>query len=359
MHIGLVIYGDLNIVSGGYLYDRQLVNYWRANGHQVTIFALPWRNYWRHLTDNFSYSWYQKLLAASVDVLIQDELNHPSLVGLNLFLRHRAQFPLVSLVHLLRSTEPHARWANSMYWQIEHYYLRQMDGFIHNSFDTFQKVRSLCQCEKPDVIAYPGRDHWSLTITDTDIKKRAAGNGCLRILYVGNFIARKGLHVLLSALVDLEPASWHLTAIGRRDLEPGYVRQIEKTIENSGLKDQVTLIGPRPFAEMPAFFRSHQLFVMPSLYEPFGIVYLEAMGAGLPIIASTAGASRELIEPGQNGFLVTPGATEEIFEFVHKFNQDRTLLAEMGISARAFYEQHPTWAETGAKITAFLEGLTG
>lgn len=357
MRIGLVIYGDLNVVSGGYLYDRQLVAYWRSQGHQVTIFSLPWRGYGRHLTDNFNTNWSRKLHQAQIDILIQDELAHPSLVGVNWFLQRQARFPLISLNHLLRSTEPHPRWKNILFCKLERRYLRQVDGFIHNSVATAEATKTLCQCEKPAVVAYPGRDHWSLALSEGEIKHRAAEHSRLQILYVGNYIVRKGLHVLLAALAKLDPTSWHLTAVGRRDLEPTYVRQLEKTIEKLGLQAQVSLTGPRPYADMPSIFQAHQLFVMPSLYEPFGIVYLEAMGAGLPVIAATAGAGRELINHGENGFLVTPGSTAEISEYVQKLSQDRALLAEMGIAAQARYERHPTWTETAAQITTFLEGM--
>ncbi|HET9913419.1 MAG TPA: hypothetical protein VFQ13_16105, partial [Anaerolineales bacterium] len=53
MKIGFVIYGSLDTLSGGYLYDRKLVEYLRAQGDTVEIISLPWRNYAAHLTDNF------------------------------------------------------------------------------------------------------------------------------------------------------------------------------------------------------------------------------------------------------------------------------------------------------------------
>ena len=70
MHIGLVIYGDLELISGGYLYDKQLVEYWRTNGHQVTIFSRPWRSYWRHFNDNLNASWRRELLEADIDIFV-------------------------------------------------------------------------------------------------------------------------------------------------------------------------------------------------------------------------------------------------------------------------------------------------
>ena len=72
MKIGLLIYGSLDTVSGGYLYDRKLVEYLRAQGDTVEIISLPWRNYAAHLMDNFRFR-----LPPGLDLLIEDELNHP------------------------------------------------------------------------------------------------------------------------------------------------------------------------------------------------------------------------------------------------------------------------------------------
>ena len=357
MHIGLVIYGDLELISGGYLYDKQLVEYWRTNGHQVTIFSRPWRSYWRHSSDNLNPSWRRELLEADIDILVQDELNHPSLIGLNRALKREAQYPIVSLVHLLRCTEPHPPIANRFYRAVEKRYLGQMDGLILNSFDTADAVNTLASSTIPQIVAYPGRDHWSLNITKDEIERRASQSGPLKILYVGNYIKRKGLLVLIEALSQLDPAAWQLTAIGRQDLEPEYAKQIEKLVENNRLNSQIDLIGPTPFEQIPTYFESHQLFVMPSFYEPFGIVYVEAMGAGLPIIESTAGAGRELVTEGENGYLVQAGDSEAIAHQIHQLSTNRGLLAQMGVNGRRQYEQHPTWGETSEKITGFLKSL--
>ena len=83
MRVGLVIYGGLETVSGGYLYDRMLVRHLRARGDSVEIVSLPWRDYARHLGDNLSAALYRRLRDGAWDVLLQDELNHPSLVAVN------------------------------------------------------------------------------------------------------------------------------------------------------------------------------------------------------------------------------------------------------------------------------------
>src|SRR5215510_14249852 len=107
MKIGFVIYGSLNMVSGGYLYDRKLAEYLREQDDTVEIISLPWRNYAAHLTDNFRFR-----LPPNLDVLIQDELNHPSLIGAN---AGKHPYPVISLVHHLRCSELRPQWQNTLF----------------------------------------------------------------------------------------------------------------------------------------------------------------------------------------------------------------------------------------------------
>ena len=115
MRAGLIIYGSLDTLSGGYLYDRMLVRALMADGWKVEIFALPWRDYAQHLGDNVSQEWREWLRTAAVDVMIQDELNHPSLVWVNRSLAGRVPYRTVSLVHHLRCSEDHPAVLRRLY----------------------------------------------------------------------------------------------------------------------------------------------------------------------------------------------------------------------------------------------------
>ena len=89
MHLALVIYGSLDTVSGGYLYDRMLVQHLREQGDEVEIVSLPWRNYAVHLTQNFApqlRNW------RGYDAILQDELNHPSLFIANRIIKRSPGF---------------------------------------------------------------------------------------------------------------------------------------------------------------------------------------------------------------------------------------------------------------------------
>ena len=140
MRVGLVIYGSLDTISGGYLYDRKLVEHLRRAGDQVDVIALPWRNYAHHLTDNLSPKLYRQLRALPVDVLLQDELNHPSLFWLNRRLRGQVDYSILAIVHHLRCHEAHSTWLNLFYRWIERQYLASVDGFIVNSQTTHAAV---------------------------------------------------------------------------------------------------------------------------------------------------------------------------------------------------------------------------
>src|SRR5512133_273198 len=133
MKIGFVIYGSLDTLSGGYLYDRKLVEYLRTQGDTVEIISMPpgmtgrsdWRNYAAHLGDNFTFR-----LPTGLDILIQDELNHPSLIAAN---AGKHPYPIISLVHHLRCSELRPKWQNRFYRLVEKAYLNSIDGFIFNS----------------------------------------------------------------------------------------------------------------------------------------------------------------------------------------------------------------------------------
>ncbi len=193
MKIGLIIYGSLETVSGGYLYDRKLVEYLRGQGDTVEIISLPWRNYASHLTDNLHFRLPTPSVIATFgkqspnnqpfDVLIQDELNHPSLIWAN---RGKHPYPIVSLVHHLRCSELRPKWQNDLYRIFERKYLQSVDGFIFNSKTTQGVVHGMIGDGKPSIVAYPPTDRFSdKVISEEEILKAGKNRR------IANFVFRK------------------------------------------------------------------------------------------------------------------------------------------------------------------------
>lgn len=362
MRVGLLIFGDINTRSGGYLYDRQLIAYLRAQGDTVEILSLAQSSYVNNLRCG---SIPAELAEAELDILIQDELVYPRMFNINPKLKTRLSCPVVALVHLLDSSRPQrtirryaARWA-------ERRYLRSVDGLILNSRHTRQLVCELLQGEiPPHVIAVPAADHQVPTRAEASMAETPGaevaekGSGCktpeLNILYVGNVIRQKGLHVLLEALEHMQRSHFRLTIAGRLDMEPAYVKRICTTIRRKKLGHMVRFAGSLNSSALSSCYQKHDVLVLPSVNEAYGIVYIEAQRFGLPIIGTLAGGAREIIQPGTNGYLIEPGDSNALAGFLTLLHNDRAHLNMLGANAQNYYLQHPRWNDSCGIIRAFL-----
>ena len=347
MKIGLVIYGSLDTVSGGYLYDRKLVEYLRGQGDTVEIISLPCRNYASHLMDNFHFR-----LPLDLDLLIQDELNHPSLIFSN---RPPHPYPVISLVHHLRCSELRPKWQNDFYRIVEKKYLLSVDGFIFNSNTTKSVARGLIGDDKPDIVAYPPTDRFGVGITETEIRERAGGEE-LRILFLGNVTYRKGLHTLLKALKDIR-SKVRVEVVGGSTSEPEYAYEMERYVLIHGMSSRVKFHGTLDNEPLIQIYRQAHVMVVPSNYEGFGIVYLEGMGFGLPAIGTTAGAAGEIITHGENGYLIEPDDEVTLASILNKLSSDRELLWRLSLNALKRYRSQPKWDETANRIRDYLSGM--
>jgi glycosyltransferase involved in cell wall biosynthesis len=346
MKLGLLIYGSLEALSGGYLYDRKLVEFLREQGDTVEIISLPWRNYASHLGDNLHLR-----LPPGLDLLIQDELNHPSLLAAN---RRPHPYPIISLVHHLRASEIHPAWQNQVYRVIEKSYLNSVDGFIFNSNTTKIVVHSLIGKDQPFVIAYPPTDRFKQVVRASEIVARAASPGALRVIFLGNVIPRKGLHTLIEAL-SVQQSAVRLEVVGSLTSAPAYAREVQQRALDAGLRAKVQFHGALDQDELVGLLKSSHLMVVPSSYEGFGIVYLEGMAFGLPAIGSTSGAAREIIRDGKTGYLVPANDPASLAERLAELANDRQLLTRMSLFALERFQDQPTWDETAGAIRIFLQ----
>jgi glycosyltransferase involved in cell wall biosynthesis len=354
MRIGLVIYGSLDSLSGGYLYDRKLVTHLRDQGDHVEIISLLWRAYVPHLLDNFSKSLSKRLQALSIDVLIQDELNHPSLAWLNA--RLNLSYPVISLVHHLRCNEMRPVWQNSIYRWVEHRYLESVDGFIFNSATTFLAVDNVSKIDKRSwVIATPGGDRFNPEIGSTRIKSRSHSLGPLRLIFLGNIIPRKGLHTLIAALGKIPKGACILTVIGDTSVNPAYTRTILRQVSRLDLKDTVHFHEALEDKALEKLLSDSHVLVVPSSYEGFGIVYLEAMSFGLPVIGTTLGAASEIITPGDSGYLIEPVDSASLADILQKLHKNRDLLTSLSLSALKRFHLFPGWEQSMGRVRKFLK----
>ena len=361
MKLGFVIYGSLDMLSGGYLYDRKLVEYLRTQGDTVDVISLPWRNFAAHLTDNLWFRIWspgacsrkfrqQAVGLQKFDIIIQDELNHPSLILAN---AGKHPCPVVSLVHHLRCSELRPKWQNDLYRLVEKKYLQSVDGFIFNSQTTKSAIDDLMVSAKPSIVAYPPTDRFGDVISEDKIKERVNSRE-LRILFLGNVIERKGLHTLLEAFFILHPSVFSLDIVGSLITDTAYAQALQKQVVVNGLSSFVRFHGALDNDPLKGMLKQAHVLVVPSSYEGFGIVYLEGMAFGLPAIGTTAGAASEIIADSETGYLIAPDDAKTLAARLALLANDRDLLARMSVNALRRYEAQPKWEQTAGQIREFL-----
>jgi glycosyltransferase involved in cell wall biosynthesis len=357
MRVGLLIYGSIDTISGGYLYDRKLVSHLNAQRDYVEIISLPWRGYGLNLLDNFSSRLRQRLEDLQIDVLIQDELSHPSLALLNHDLR--ISYPITALVHHLRCKESRPTWKNSLYRLVEGHYLDSVDAFIFNSQTTRRSVDQVSQIGKrPYVIATPAGDRFDPQIDFARIRIRANQHGPLRLVFIGNLTPRKGLHTLIDALAWLPAGSCQLDVVGETRINPLYWRRMLCRVARHKLNDTVRFHSALEDEDLETLLVDSHILVVPSSYEGFGIVYLEAMSFGLPAIGTTQGAAGEIIIPGENGYLIEPGDSQFLAGLLENLHRDRRKLTALSINAKNRYSTFPGWTESLTTARNFLADIS-
>jgi glycosyltransferase involved in cell wall biosynthesis len=357
MRIGLVIYGNLNILTGGNLYDRIMVEGLTELGHEVEVVSLKSGSYLRRLLLGFSPGLCSRLLAGKFDILIEDELCHPSLFWVNKRLHRQAGPLLVALVHHALCAEPRHRWQNMLLAVVERWYLASVDGFIYNSRSTQMTVASLVDHDRPQVIAYPAGNRLGDPLSSEFIGKRSLRPGPLALLFLGNVIPRKGLLPLLRALAGVDRDVWRLSIVGGLDFDSAYVARARQLTKQLGLSDSVRFLGPLQDDKLVEILSTSQIFCMPYAYEGFGIAILEAMAFGLPAIGCKAGAAFETISHGINGFLLGPDDLAGLEPLLVKLHGDREELQQLALAARSTCLNRSNWKDSIVAIDEFLQNM--
>lgn len=192
-------------------------------------------------------------------------------------------------------------------------------------------------------------------------------NVCHMILFVGRLDPLKGLDTLLRAmckLTEMEPElakSWCLAVIGGDVDERGTgltdeLECLDKLKEEVGLRDLVIFLGSRAQDTLPYYYSAAEVVVVPSHYESFGLVALEAMACGTPVIASRVGGLQHTVEDGVTGFLVPAAEPEALAEKLRLLLQDSELRRQLGQNARQRAETY-TWTAVADRIADLYEEL--
>lgn len=144
-------------------------------------------------------------------------------------------------------------------------------------------------------------------------------DGIVRLLFVGTHSPQKGFDVLLIAVSDLIKKGYkiELHAIGQW-ISNSFQNKMNALIDYYGIKDKIVFHGLKMGQEKWHIYSESQMFVLPSLREGQPLTLLEALGCGMPVVATNVGAIPETIEDGKNGYLVSPGSVSQLSEAIER-----------------------------------------
>jgi D-inositol-3-phosphate glycosyltransferase len=189
------------------------------------------------------------------------------------------------------------------------------------------------------------------------------------LLFVGRIEPLKGLDVLIEAIGimkrkdELKENPFCLVIIGgdpeeNPDEDNKELRRIKSLCHNIGLTDLVTFLGKRNQDSLPYYYSAAEVVVVPSLYESFGMVALEAMACGKPVIASQVGGLAYLVQDGVTGFSVPTDDPGELADRISLILRDSNLRDQMGRQA-AQVAQNYNWDRIASKLMSLYENLSG
>ena len=172
------------------------------------------------------------------------------------------------------------------------------------------------------------------------------------VLFVGRITDQKGIFHLLEAVPKLPPDVQVVLCASAPDTPEIEARLRRAVAEHPNVRWIDEMV---PVEEVIELYSHAAVFVCPSVYEPFGLINLEAMACGVPVVASAVGGILEVVEDGRTGLLVPPARPDELADAIRRVLDDRDLARAFGEAGRRRVEERFSWnsvAERTRKVYA-------
>lgn len=339
--------GRLDTLTGGYGYDRRIVSGLSARGWSVAV---------HELHDSFPFptprarSDAGRVLATIADgaTVLFDGLAFGALP--EEAEREAARLRLVALVHHPLAAETGLRPADAVALEAsERRALATVRRVVVTSRGTAAALGAYGVSKNRIDVVEPGTDRASLAV--------GSGGGPLHLLCVAALVPRKGHDVLFHALASIPDRSWQLTCVGSLDRHPRMAESLRALARTLGLETRIAFAGEADSATLPAHYASADVFVLPTLYEGYGMAVAEALARGLPVVSTRTGAIAELVGDAA-GIVVPPG---DVKAFAQALTQvfDPGVRQRLAAGARHVRDTLPTWDDAARLMDEALCQVAG
>ena len=326
-----VLPGKLETLTGGYLYDRHIVEGLRLLGWEVhvhcldTSFPTPTRS---ALTEASA------ILAAirAGRLVVIDGL---ALGGMPLLIEdHSQRLKLIALVHHPLAAETGLD-------------KKSAERLLHTERHALAGVQRVIVTSPRTAAALfeygVGRARIAVVTPGTAARPRAPGSRSETV----ELLCVAGHNILLEALSQLVDRSWRLTCVGSLERSPSTTAAMKGYVTDSGLEHRVVFLGEMDPARLTEHYLRSDIFVLASHMEGYGMVLAEALSHGLPIVSTSAGAILDTVPAGA-GILVPAGKSQALRDALADVMDNSGLRRQLADMAWLAGKKLPSWARSSA-----------
>jgi glycosyltransferase involved in cell wall biosynthesis len=178
------------------------------------------------------------------------------------------------------------------------------------------------------------------------------------LLCVAAVTPQKGHDVLLSALAEVADRPWRCALVGALNRDPGFVASLGPRVREAGIRDRVRFTGPLTGADLDAAYAAADVLVLASRAETYGMVVVEALARGLPVIATSVGGLPEALGHGADGcrpgLLVPPGDAAVFAAALRCWLEDAGVRKRLRQAAQERRATLTGWLPTSVRIAGVL-----
>jgi glycosyltransferase involved in cell wall biosynthesis len=257
-------------------------------------------------------------------------------------LKHASSSRLVATIHSTESGRRHGIYTDyqRVINEIEGWLTYEASRIVCCSWSMVNEVASLFNVPRDKIWMIPNgidTEIYRPTPPDDLFRRRYAKQDERIVLYVGRLVPEKGVNVLIGAvpkILSVHPDS-KFVIVGE-----GYAReQLSSLAKYLGVDHKVYFTGYVSDSDIRKLLSLAYLQVIPSIYEPFGIVCLEAAASGVPVVVSDTGGLSEIVEDGVTGLKVQPDNSDALAAAVNRILSDAALRDSMSKRARRMAEE--------------------
>ena len=271
--------------------------------------------------------------------------------------------PHISTFHTLARAKLRARAGEAepeLRLRVEENVMRSVDAIVVSTEQEKQDLVRLYRAALHNVRVVPaGVDADLFQPADAAEARRALGltEGKI-ILYVGRIEPLKGLDILISALTLMEDTSdTRLVIVGGTLGKDAEIRGLKSLVRDLDLEEMVTFTGAVSHTALRDYYNAADVFVLPSYHESFGLVALEAMACGTPVVASRVSGLTSFVQEGVTGYLIPWHCPEPFAQRIEMLLSNASLRRTMGEASRA-RALEMTWARVAHRMLDVYSSVT-